>query len=58
MLAYSPPDFAWRRGYGWYGTGGVGEGEFDDNRAARGYDWYWNGPPSYVPNYASWVANQ
>jgi len=41
-----------------YGTGGVGEGEFDDNRAARGYDWYWNGPPSYVPNYASWVANQ
>ncbi len=41
-----------------YGTNGVGEGEFDDNRSARGYDWYWNGPPSYVPNYASWVANQ
>ena len=39
MLSYKPPDFVFRRNYGWYGTAGVGAGEFDDNRAARGYDW-------------------
>jgi hypothetical protein len=39
MLSYKPPDFVFRRNYGWYGTAGVGAGEFDDNRAAKGYDW-------------------
>ena len=41
-----------------YGAGGVGEGEFDANRAARGYDWYWEGPSSQAPGYSQWVANQ
>ena len=41
-----------------YGSNGVGEGEFDANRAARGYDWYWEGPSSQTPGYAQWVANQ
>jgi len=58
MLSYKPPDFVFRRNYGWYGTQGVGDGEFDTNRSAQGYDWYWNGPPSYVPNYDKWVAGQ
>ena len=39
MLSYKPPAFVFNRNYGWYGTAGVGEGEFDANRAARGYDW-------------------
>jgi hypothetical protein len=39
MLSYKPPDFVFRRNYGWYGTAGVGSGEFDENRSARGYDW-------------------
>jgi hypothetical protein len=39
MLSYKPPDFVFRRNYGWYGTAGVGDGEFDTNRAAKGYDW-------------------
>ncbi|EKX43241.1 hypothetical protein GUITHDRAFT_110657 [Guillardia theta CCMP2712] len=58
MLSYKPSDWVFHRNFGWYGTAGVGEGEFDNNRAARGYDWYWEGPPSYVPNYSSWVENQ
>eukprot|EP00293_Proteomonas_sulcata_P002847 CAMPEP_0184328768 /NCGR_PEP_ID=MMETSP1049-20130417/143582_1 /TAXON_ID=77928 /ORGANISM="Proteomonas sulcata, Strain CCMP704" /LENGTH=93 /DNA_ID=CAMNT_0026651097 /DNA_START=826 /DNA_END=1107 /DNA_ORIENTATION=+ len=58
MLSYKPPDWVWNRNYSWYGPEGVGAGEFDDNRAARGYDWYWEGPPSQVPNYSTWVANQ
>jgi len=40
MLSYKPPDFVFRRNYGWYGSQGVGDGEFDTNRSAKGYDWY------------------
>ncbi|KAJ1481339.1 hypothetical protein T484DRAFT_1807813 [Baffinella frigidus] len=58
MLSYKPPAYVWNKNYSWYGSGGVGEGEFDNNRAARGYDWYWEGPSSQAPGYSQWVANQ
>eukprot|EP00281_Chroomonas_sp_CCMP1168_P032803 CAMPEP_0206251740 /NCGR_PEP_ID=MMETSP0047_2-20121206/22189_1 /ASSEMBLY_ACC=CAM_ASM_000192 /TAXON_ID=195065 /ORGANISM="Chroomonas mesostigmatica_cf, Strain CCMP1168" /LENGTH=74 /DNA_ID=CAMNT_0053677721 /DNA_START=19 /DNA_END=243 /DNA_ORIENTATION=+ len=58
-LVQTAPDFAWQRGFGsWYGNGGIGSGDYESNRSARGYDWYWNGPPPSVKNYSTWVANQ
>eukprot|EP00291_Cryptomonas_curvata_P025265 CAMPEP_0172162926 /NCGR_PEP_ID=MMETSP1050-20130122/6975_1 /TAXON_ID=233186 /ORGANISM="Cryptomonas curvata, Strain CCAP979/52" /LENGTH=67 /DNA_ID=CAMNT_0012833035 /DNA_START=135 /DNA_END=341 /DNA_ORIENTATION=+ len=58
MLAAQAPDWQFQRSYGWLPkTNDIGSGDFETNPAANGYDWYYHGPPSWVPNYSTWVAN-
>eukprot|EP00292_Cryptomonas_paramecium_P025684 CAMPEP_0113678206 /NCGR_PEP_ID=MMETSP0038_2-20120614/9784_1 /TAXON_ID=2898 /ORGANISM="Cryptomonas paramecium" /LENGTH=71 /DNA_ID=CAMNT_0000595749 /DNA_START=33 /DNA_END=248 /DNA_ORIENTATION=+ /assembly_acc=CAM_ASM_000170 len=58
LLASLPADWQFNRSYGWYGnTSNVGVGDYDSNRAAEGYDWYWKGPPTWVPGYSNYVNN-